>query len=35
MEFELYVEMMDEQGVSGTQRINKNLDEYEKLNGEE
>ena len=35
MDFELYVEMMDEQGISGSQRINNNLIAYEKLDGEE
>ena len=35
MDFELYVEMMDEQGISSKDRIRKNLDDYAKLDGVE
>lgn len=34
MEYDLYSEMMDEQGVSQQTRINKELDEYEKMDDE-
>lgn len=34
MEFELYVEMMDEKGVTQKERINKNLDAYANMDKE-
>ena len=33
MEFDLYVEMMDEQGISQKERIHKSLDDYAALDG--
>ena len=35
MEFELYVEMMDERGVKSSKRIADNLEQYAALDGEE
>ena len=35
MEFELYVEMMDEKGVSQHERINRNLDAYANMDDEQ
>ena len=35
MEFELYVEMMDEKGVSQQERIHKNLDAYASMDNEQ
>jgi len=34
MEFELYVEMMDERGVKSSKRIADNLEKYAALDGE-
>jgi len=35
MEFELYVEMMEEKGVSQQERIHKNLDAYANMDKED